>query len=116
MSAITNVQVYGLEDSVRASKYPMATDVARCTADVTATANKLAACDSQSGEDNFLSGIVVQFDLTFTVKAWTEAERYHFFQIVSSQSTMHRPQRQQSHHPGDHIHSQRQVHAPWYKP
>ena len=45
---------------------------------------------SNSGEGNFLSGIVVQFDLTFTVKAWVEAERYHFFQIVSSQSTMHR--------------------------
>jgi hypothetical protein len=28
--------------------------------------------------------------LTFTVKAWTEAERYHFFDFVSSQSTMHR--------------------------
>jgi hypothetical protein len=37
-----------------------------------------------------LCGIVVQFDLTFTVKAWTEAQRYHFFDIVSSQSTMHR--------------------------
>lgn len=90
MSVLTNIQVFGLEDSVRASKYPMATDVAKCTADVTATANKLAACESNSGEDNFLSGIIVQFDLTFTVKAWTEAERYHFFQIVSSQSTMHR--------------------------
>ena len=40
--------------------------------------------------DNFLNGIVVQFDLTFTVKAWTEAERYHFLDFVSSQSTMHR--------------------------
>ena len=33
---------------------------------------------------------MVQFDLTFTVKAWTEAERYHFLEFISSQSTMHR--------------------------
>ena len=39
---------------------------------------------------NWLGGVVVQFDLTFTVKAWTEAERYHFLDFVSSQSTMHR--------------------------
>ena len=32
----------------------------------------------------------MQFDLTFTNKAWVEAERYHFLDFVSSQSTMHR--------------------------
>ncbi|MBF1093114.1 MAG: hypothetical protein HXL47_07655, partial [Solobacterium sp.] len=31
-----------------------------------------------------------QFDLTFTNKAWVEAERYHFLDFISSQSTMHR--------------------------
>ena len=43
-----------------------------------------------SGHDNFLNGVIVQFDLTFTNKAWVEAERYHFLDFVSSQSTMHR--------------------------
>lgn len=43
-----------------------------------------------SGEDNYLNGIIAQFDLTFSVKAWTEAQRYHFLDFVSSQSTMHR--------------------------
>ena len=37
-----------------------------------------------------MNGIIVQFDLTFTNKAWVEAERYHFLDFVSSQSTMHR--------------------------
>ena len=37
-----------------------------------------------------LTGIIAQFDLTFSNKAWVEAERYHFFDFVSSQSTMHR--------------------------
>ena len=37
-----------------------------------------------------MNGIIVQFDLTFSNKAWVEAERYHFLDFVSSQSTMHR--------------------------
>lgn len=28
--------------------------------------------------------------MTFTVKAWTEAQRYHFLEFISSTSTMHR--------------------------
>lgn len=32
----------------------------------------------------------MQFDLAFTNKAWVEAERYHFLDFISSQSTMHR--------------------------
>jgi len=37
-----------------------------------------------------MTGIIVQFDLKYTVKAWTEAERYTFLDFISSQSTMHR--------------------------
>ena len=37
-----------------------------------------------------MPGIRVSFDLTFTNKAWVEAERYRFLEFVSSQSTMHR--------------------------
>lgn len=53
-------------------------------------AKNLASTHSGEGHDNWLNGIIVQFDLTFTVKAWTEAERYHFLDFISSQSTMHR--------------------------
>lgn len=87
---VTNWFVYGLEDSIRASKYPMATDIKNCTTDITKTVTRLAQCGKGEGHDNFLNGIIAQFDLTFTVKAWTEAERYHFLDFVSSQSTMHR--------------------------
>lgn len=90
MDLISNVKVYGLEDSVRASKYPMSTDVSKCTDEITKTVRSLGSVPTGTGHDNFLNGIVVQFDLAFTVKAWTEAERYHFFDFVSSQSTMHR--------------------------
>lgn len=90
MSVISNLQVYGLENSIRVSKFPMSTDVDLLTDFPTDTVRKLGRSAIGTGHDNFLCGIVAQFDLTFTVKAWTEAERYHFLDIVSSQSTMHR--------------------------
>lgn len=87
---ISNVEVYGLEESVRASKYPKAVDISKCTDEVTDTVKSLAGCQTGTGHDQFLTGIVVQFDLTLSLKAWPEAERYHFLEFVSSQSTMHR--------------------------
>lgn len=87
---VSNVKVYGLENSIKASKYPMAVDVSKCSAEITPNVRKLATCATGTGHDNFLNGIIVQFDLTFTIKAWVEAERYHFLDFVSSQSTMHR--------------------------
>lgn len=89
-NVVSNVKVFGLDDSIRASKYPMAVDVSKCTADITNNVKKLATCATGTGHDNFLNGIIVQFDLNFSIKAWVEAERYHFLDFVSSQSTMHR--------------------------
>lgn len=90
MNIIDNVAVYGLSSSIRASKYPMATDIYKCDSAVTSTVKSLASCQPGTGHDQFLTGIIVQFDLTFSIKAWVEAERYHFLDFVSSQSTMHR--------------------------
>ena len=90
MSVVNNIKVFGLEDSIRASKYPMSPDINICNENITNTVKKIGSCEVGSGHDQFLTGIIVQFDLTFSVKAWTEAERYHFFDFVSSQSTMHR--------------------------
>ena len=87
---VSNWKVFGLEDSIRASKYPMAVDTEKCTYEITDNVKKLAGCQTGTGHDQFLTGIIVQFDLTFSLKAWTEAERYHFLDFVSSQSTMHR--------------------------
>lgn len=91
---ITNVRVYDLDESVKASGYPMlaappdeweASDIKKHFS----RASRLGSAPRGSGHDNFLKGIRVSFDLCFTVKAWTEAERYHFFDIVSSMSSMH---------------------------
>lgn len=90
MNLVSNWKVFGLEDSVKASKYPMAVDVNSCTPEIVDRTHSLATCKTGTGHDQFLTGIIVQFDLTFTIKAWTEAERYHFFDFVSSQSTMHK--------------------------
>lgn len=87
---IENAKVYGLENAVRCSKFPMSVDINSCTSEITAKTNSLASCKTGTGHDNFLNGVIVQFDLTLTVKAWIEAERYHFFDFISSQSTMHR--------------------------
>lgn len=86
----SNVAVYGLEDSIKRAKYPMSTDISVLTTKLTDGIKKLAQSGAGEGHDQWLTGVIVQFDLTFTVKAWTEAERYHFFDFVSSQSTMHR--------------------------
>ncbi len=87
---ITNARVYGLDESVRRAKYPMSTDPSSLNSELTVGIAGLAKSKKGEGHDNWLNGVIVQFDLEFTVKAWTEAERYHFLDFVSSQSTMHR--------------------------
>lgn len=91
---ISNVKIYDLEESLIASGYPMRTKK---------IIHDLGTQDFERGErlvkatlkgniahHQFLTGVRVNFDLTFTNKAWVEAERYRFLEFVSSQSTMHR--------------------------
>ena len=87
---ISNIKVYGLQDSIKKSKYPMSVDINSLNSEITKTVTKLATSKKGEGNDNWLNGVLVQFDLTFSIKAWVEAERYHFFDFVSSQSTMHK--------------------------
>ena len=91
---ISNVKIYDLEESLVASGYPMRVaaemhepdekDFRRGTKLVEATLG------GNTAHHQFLTGIRVNFDLTFTNKGWVEAERYRFLEFVSSQSTMHR--------------------------
>lgn len=87
---ISNINVYGIENAIRGSKYPMAVDIDSVNSEIVERTKKLGQSPVGAAHDQFLTGCLVQFDLTFTVKAWTEAERYHFFDFISSQSTMHR--------------------------
>lgn len=52
-------------------------------------ASRLAHCFSADGHDNFLSGIIFSANVTASNVWWLEFGRYHFAQIVSSQSKMH---------------------------
>ncbi len=87
---VSNVRVYGLEESIRRAKFPMSVDVNKLSCELTEGIKSLAESGNGEGHDQWLTGVVVQFDLTFSNKAFVEAERYHFLDFVSSQSTMHR--------------------------
>ena len=87
---IDNVQVYGLDESIKAAKYPMAVDISKLNSELTEGIKRLSNSDKGEGHDQWLTGVTVQFDLTCSNKMWVEAERYRFLYFVSSQSTMHR--------------------------
>lgn len=95
-SIVSNVYIYGCATSIIASGYPMAKEVSKedmddrvITEQDKRRAIRLASVASGSGHDCFLKGITVQFDLTFSKHTWLEALRYHWFDVISSQSTMH---------------------------
>ena len=101
MLKISNVQIFNLEGAVLASGNAMRTEplkdlslkkyaeefkrgLERC--------KKLtkAGFSDVSCHSNYLTGILVKFDVTYP-QYWTpEAQRYHWFNIVTSSSKMHR--------------------------
>lgn len=90
MIKINNTRVYDLFESMAAAKYPMQVSPDSSNTALTDTLIKLAQCDMGTGHDNWLCGIRVAFDISLTGKCLVEFERYHFADIVSSNSTMHR--------------------------
>ena len=87
---IENTKIYGLENAIRVAKFPMAVTTQDLTTEKSKSTDTLASSNIGEGHDNFLNGIIVQFDLTATNKFWVEFQRYHFADFISSQSTMHR--------------------------
>ena len=90
---LENVKVYDLEESLVASGYPMRTVLTPREPDekdIKRGLNLTKASNGNGAHGQWLTGVRVAFDLTFTNKAWVEAERYRFLEFVSSQSTMHR--------------------------
>ena len=53
-------------------------------------AHKLAKNMPGTGHNNFLKGIIVQFDIKYPEYLSPQMQRYHWFEIVSSMSKMHR--------------------------
>lgn len=108
---IKNVKVYGLEESIIASSYCMKTGEPIDLEDIfdpaisklnnylyagiddskdVVRAKKLAKTPVGSGHNNFLKGIIVQFDLQYPEYFSPQLQRYHWVDIISSQSKMHR--------------------------
>lgn len=91
---IENVEIYGINKSIIASGNAMRTVMDDNTIDASENdltrAIKLGSTDTGAGHDNFLNGIVVQFDLYAPLYMWKQIQRYHFLDFISSQSTMHR--------------------------
>lgn len=104
---ITNYKVYDLPEALVASGFPKLDeyDDTKFMEDVFATqtdinaggsnkhierAIRLANSPDGSGHKTFLSGILVGANVTATMKWWVQFGRYHFQQIDSSMSTMHK--------------------------
>lgn len=116
MLKISNVKVYGLEESIVASGYPMLSksytetefldklwDVNTVLFDENRkedliwaekrikTAKHLGSVPNGTGHDNFLRGIIVQYDVRYPVYWTPQFQRYSGYNnIISSQSAMHR--------------------------
>ena len=90
---IENLKVYELEESIIASAYHMLTDLSNNQVgykDIKRVLKLTELSNGNGAHGQWLTGVRVNFDLTCTNKMWVEAERYRFFEFVSSQSTMHR--------------------------
>lgn len=97
---VFNIKVYGIEQSLIRAGYPYQTEVNEdmdtmiaqysITPQMLARGKKLGNTDIGSGHSNYLKGIIVQMDITAPQYWWQQAQRYHWFDIISSQSKMHK--------------------------
>ena len=89
---IDNTEVYGLDKAIVASGNPMRTKLnesKEMSEKDLNRAKKLGSVLTGTGHDNFLKGILVQMNVTAPLYWWKQAQRYHWFDFISSQSTMH---------------------------
>ena len=90
---IKNVQVYGLDKAMIASGNSYRTEIKnndeKADEKDLKRAFMLGSTKVGEGHDQFLTGIVVEFDLYAPLYMWKQLQRYKFLDFVSSQSTMH---------------------------
>lgn len=94
MLEIKNWQVYDLQASVIACRNAMRTEMPEYTEEEfeksLPRAIQLANTPNGSGHQTFLSGIRVSFDIKYPNYISPELQRYHWVDIVTSSSKMHR--------------------------
>lgn len=93
---IINTKVFGIEDSLIRSGYPLKTNIGLFKYEgvdefnkMLVRGEKLGSAPNGSGHDKFLRGIVVQADIIAPRYFWQEWDTYHFCESISSQSTQH---------------------------
>ncbi len=93
---ISNVRVYDLKESVIACRNAMRLEVPEYTDEEFEASLKRAIklCEASNGpvkcHANFRTGIRVSFDIKYPNYISPEMQRYHWFDIVTSSSKMHR--------------------------
>lgn len=94
MLEITNWKVYDLKESVIACRNAMRLTPAEYTEEEfnksLPRAISLAKCGGGSGHSCWRSGVRVAFDIKYPNYISPELQRYHFLDIVTSSSKMHR--------------------------
>ena len=94
MVEISNVRVYDLKQSVIACRNAMRTEMPEYTEEEfeesLPRAINLAKAGGGSGHSNFRVGIRVAFDIKYPNYFSPELQRYHFLDIVTSSSKMHK--------------------------
>ena len=94
MLEISNIRVCDLKESVIACRNAMRTTPAEYTEEEfqksLPRAIALAKCGGGSGHTTFRCGIRVSFDIKYPNYISPELQRYHFIDIVTSSSKMHR--------------------------
>ena len=89
MLEIIEYNVYGLEEAAIASGLPMSVNTSVLTPN-TDRLKRLGGAISGSGHDSALKGVLVRARVKYPLYWTKQFQRYHFADIVSSQSTMHR--------------------------
>ena len=101
MTNYKNIKVNNLYESMIRGGYAMQTGKPKCFPEDPQelkelamerynTSKKLGNAPSGSGHSNFLKGIGVSFDMKISHALLPQFQRYHFCEILSSQSKMHR--------------------------
>jgi hypothetical protein len=95
MVKIENLKIYELEESIIACRNAMRTSLPdyKSLDEFEKSLNRaisLCKTPSNSGEANFLTGIRVAFDITYPNYFSPELQRYHWIDIVTSSSKMHK--------------------------
>ena len=83
---VDNVRIYGLNESVIASGYPMQIETHDMNKVVIGEKDlkrvkHLGNAVPGSGHDCFAKGITVQFDLQVPEYIWRQLDRYHFLRV-----------------------------------